>query len=143
MNKPVYYLCYKTTLNGFLFPDELPKDYYSPGLFILETDNNNNLSYHYDFKAMQQGREITLKLFRSESSTSGSNLYIVKTADYGIFGFTVEQINPKIKYLGKKQKLANHKPLYIAISIDQKKLEQVCHEHDFYFIGDVLREQKL
>nr|HMN23967.1 hypothetical protein [Ignavibacteriaceae bacterium] len=62
---------------------------------------------------------------------------------YGSFGFNLVFIKPDIVYKGKREQLLNHKPLGIAITADSEKLERVCHDFDFYFIGNTLNEKDL
>lgn len=58
MNSLVYYLSFYSELDGFLFPDELPANYYSPGLFLVEPTSNGNYPYNYLFDAMDNGKEF-------------------------------------------------------------------------------------
>ncbi|MEY8120359.1 hypothetical protein AB9F26_19220 [Falsihalocynthiibacter sp. BN13B15] len=98
MNPQILYLSFFPLGNGFLFPNELPKDYYAPGLFIAEQDPSGSLPYAYSFDAMDAGRRSTLKLFRQDEADPEANLYVVRTEHYGAFWFSLEPVNPEYRY---------------------------------------------
>lgn len=143
MNNIVYYLSFYSEQPGFLFPDELPKNYYSPGLFIIEPGSDGRFSSGYTFDAMDNGRRISLKMVRANEGDPNSTLYVVRTKHYGSFWFNLERINQRFRYIGNKQQLLNHNPLGVAMAADSVKLERVCHNFNFYFIGSTLRENDL
>ena len=143
MNRTVYYLSFHSQQGGFLFPDELPPNYYSPGLFLIEPEKNGDYPYAYTFDAMDNGTRVSLKLIRAAEDNPRSTLYVVKTKHYGSFWFNLELINPSFRYLGSRQQLANHNDFSIAMTTDSSKLERVCHKFKFYFIGSTLREADL
>jgi hypothetical protein len=143
MNNIVYYLSFYIEISGFLFPEELPKNYYAPGLFLIEMDNDRRFSYGYTFDAMDNGRRISLIMIRADEGDQDSKLYVVKTLHYGSFWFNLEKINPNLVYKGSKEQLLNHNEFRVAKSTDSGKLERVCHNFDFYFIGSTLREDDL
>lgn len=140
MNSLVYYLSFYGAPGDFLFPDELPTNYYSPGLFLVEPTSSGNYSYNYLFDAMDNGKRISLTLFRANENDQRSTLYVVKTKNYGSFWFNLEKINPNIRYIGRDPQLKNHENFSIVIPTDSDKLERVCKNFDFYFIGSTLRE---
>lgn len=142
MNNVVYYLCYFDEQRGVVFPDELPRNYYSPGLFLVEPQNRGEHYYNYSFDAMDNGKKISLMLIRVNDSNLSSNLYVVKTKNYGSFWFKLETINPRIRYVGKRNQLRSHQGFSVAMSTDSGKLERVCKEHNFYFIGRALRDSE-
>lgn len=142
MKNIVHYLCFYQDV-GFLFPDELPDNYYFPGLFLVETKGDGKLSYDYSFDAMESGRRISLTMVRANEGEINSTLYSVRTEHFGSFGFNLERINPKIRYGGQRSDLLNHRHFFAAVSIDQEKLERVCREFDFYFIGSTERNSEL
>jgi hypothetical protein len=143
MNNIVYYLSFHSEQAGFLFPDELPQNYYSPGLFLIETEEDNNYSYDYTFNAMDNGKRVSLNLVRADEGNQSSSLYVVRTKHYGSFWFNLEQINPRLRYIGSKHQLTNRNQLSVAMATDSDKLERVCHKFNFYFIGSTLREPDL
>lgn len=65
MNRTVYYLSFHSQQGGFLFPDELPPNYYSPGLFLIEPERNGDYPCAYTFHAMDNGTRVSLKLIRA------------------------------------------------------------------------------
>jgi hypothetical protein len=140
MNNIVYYLSFFSELNGFLFPDELPKNYYAPGLFLVEPEANGSYPYGYSFDAMDNGRRVSLKLIRVDENNSRSSLFVVKTRHYGSFWFNLEKINPSFRYKGSRSLLHNHNDFCVAMTTDHDKLERVCRNFNFYFIGSTLRE---
>lgn len=143
MRNNVYYLSFYNDPVGFLFPDELPNNYYSPGLFLLETENDGNYAYSYSFDAMDNGTRVEHKLFRANEGDSSSTLYVVRTKHYGSFWFNLEMINPHLRYSGKRTQLHNHRNFSVAMTTDSDKLERICHKYNFYFIGSTLREDDL
>lgn len=143
MNNVVYYLSFFSEGNGFVFPHELPKNYYSPGLFLVEPNQNNDFSYSYTFDAMDGGRRISLALSRANEDNPLSSLYMVKTEHYGTFWFNLESIKPEFRYIGSRVELNNHNSFFVVMTTDRQKLERVCNEFNFYFIGNTLLENDL
>lgn len=143
MSAVVYYLSFYSEQLGFLFPKELPKNYYSPGLFLVEPEGDGTFSYGYTFDAMDNGNRISLKLIRANEDNPSSTLYVVRTKHYGSFWFNLENINQNIRYIGENPKLANHNPMAVAMTTDPDKLERVCKNYNFYFIGSTLTENDL
>ena len=138
MKQEILYLSFFPPEAGLLFPDELPTDYYAPGLFIAQQVNDDSLAYAYSFDAMDAGRRVSLKLVRQYEADPQSSLYVVRTDHYGSFWFSLVPLNPEYVYRGRKQTMRNHNPLQIAVARDSTKLERVCKEFDFYFIGSTL-----
>lgn len=138
MNNIVYYLSFYGEQLGFLFPNELPDNYYSPGLFLVETDNAGAFAYEYMFDAMDNGNRISLKLIRADENDPYSTLYVVRTKHYGSFWFNLKDINKNLRYVGVNPKVLNHNSMAVAISADAEKLERVCEKFNFYFIGSTL-----
>lgn len=143
MNTLVYYLSFYGEQLGFLFPNELPKNYYSPGLFLVEPNDDGTFSYGYTFDAMDNGNRISLKLIRVNEGDPNSTLYVVRTNNYGSFWFNLETINPHIRYIGQNPNLASHNPMAVVMTTDSDKLERVCKNYNFYFIGSTLSEDDL
>lgn len=140
MSGIVYYLSFFAEGAGFLFPDELPANYYSPGLFLVLPSEDGTYAYSYSFDAMDNGQRVTLKLVRVEEDNPRSSLYAVKTKNYGSFWFNLREINPKIRYMGGRRQLRKHGAFSVAISTDDNKLERTCNDFNFYFIGSTLRD---
>lgn len=137
---PILYLCLFSPRNGFLFPTELPDQYYSPGVFLAEEDKNGLLPYSFSFDAMDAGRRVQLSLVRQDEADATSTLYAVRTSSYGDFYFSFFPINPRLRYVGENRKLIKHRNFRVAATRDAKKLERVCEAFDFYFIGSTLTE---
>ena len=89
------------------------------------------------------GADLADDLVRAEEGNAQSTLYVVKTKNYGSFGFDLRGINPRFRYIGGRQQLSNHRDFSIAFSTDTEKLERVCKSFNFYFIGSTLRERDL
>lgn len=143
MNNLVYYLSFYNHGGGFLFPDELPANYYSPGLFLIEPDRNGIYPYAFSFDAMDNGRRVSLNLVRADEGNPNSTLYVVRTKHYGSFWFNLERVVPSLVYLGNRPQLQNHNDFGIAVTTDAGKLERACHKFNFYFIGSTLRDENL
>ncbi|WP_243250043.1 hypothetical protein [Sulfitobacter pontiacus] len=141
MNAEVFYLSFFHPENSFLFPNELPDQYYSPGLFIAEAKRDGNLAYRYTFDAMDSGDRVRLELVRQDEGDISSSLYVVRTKKYGSFYFSFLDLNHRFRYRGKKRSLIDHGELKVALSRDNQKLERVCQNFDFYFIGSTLTEE--
>ncbi|MFY8352238.1 hypothetical protein AAEU29_16980 [Pseudoalteromonas sp. SSM20] len=143
MNSPVYYLSFYNEGGGFLFPDELPSNYYSPGLFLIESSHDGTYPYAFSFDAMDNGKRVSLKLVRADEGNPKSTLYVVRTEHYGSFWFNLEVVNPALPYLGSRPQLKQISGFSMAVTTDSSKLERACHNFDFYFIGSTLLENDL
>lgn len=142
MKNVIYYLSFFSEDDGFLFPDELPENYYCPGLFLLELDNNSMPFSNYTFDAMDDGNRSSLSLVRVNESDRESNLYVVRTKNYGPFWFNLLNISPNLRYNGGRSQLKDHNQFAVAITTDFYKLERACQEYNFYFIGTTLSENE-
>ncbi|APC87705.1 hypothetical protein V3H41_24600 [Vibrio parahaemolyticus] len=142
MIRQVCYLSYFTEQSGFIFPYELPQHYYAPGLFLIEQEHSGEHAYSYSFDAMDNGKRVTLQLIRVDEGNPYSTLYVVRTTHYGSFWFNVEKINPRLRYIGQNPKLTNHSDLSLVKTTDSDKLERICKNYDFFFIGSMLREDE-
>lgn len=140
MSDIVYYLSFLAERSGFLFPDELPVNYYSPGLFLVQPSEDGSYKYGYSFDAMDNGQRVSLNLIRVDEDNPRSFLYVVRTKSYGSFWFDLREINPQFRYIGHRQQLSNHRDFSVAISTDEYKLERACRDFNFYFIGSTLRD---
>lgn len=140
MSNSVYYLSFYIEGGGFLFPDELPPNYYSPGLFLIKPNQDGSYPYAFSFDAMDNGKRISLKLVRANEGDPNSRLYVVRTQHYGSFWFNLEAINPTLPYIGNRPQLKTASGFSMAITTDATKLERVCHNFDFYFIGNTFRQ---
>lgn len=130
MINKVLYLCINNSLPlGFVFPNELPPNYYSPGFFIIDFRSSET----YTFSALNKGKLSTYNLY-----TKG-NLGFVKT-EYGLVFFRISKVNSWYnKYVGNYQSLSNFKNLHILQCTEENKLELLCKNENFYFIGYSLK----
>lgn len=142
MNAKVLYLSFFPPEDGFLFPDELPDQYFAPGLFVAEAEQDGSLAYKYTFDAMDAGDRVEFELVRQDEADPTSNLYVVRTKQYGSFYFSLMDVNPQYQYRGKDKLLRGHGDLKIAVTRDSQKLERVCQNFDFYFIGSTQIEDR-
>ena len=140
MNNKIMYLSFFSPEEGLLFPDELPDQYFAPGLFVAEEEQDGSLAYRYSFDAMDAGRRVEFDLVRQDEADPTSNLYVVRTKQFGFFYFSLVGMNPWYRYRGKRKSLRDHGELRIAVTRDSQKLERVCQNFEFYFIGSTLSE---
>lgn len=141
MRDSVLYLCYKNIYNevGFVFPSELPENYYSPGFFVITKSyldvqsDKYDFFDEYDFLAMYEG-----KLLKTTLRKTNKNNFIVNVGKLGEFCFEAKFVSNWInRYIGSKRvKEIKGNSMYVLISKDNERLESVCREHDFYFVGE-------
>lgn len=129
------YLCFLPGNAGLVFAEELPDGYYSPGIFVIEEEDGGVLPSSFSFRAVQNGEEQAFTLIRSQFGGQNENLYVVETESFGGFRFLLESLGPEIGYQGRSSRLRRHRPLRICISLSAEKMEQVCQDSDFYFVG--------
>lgn len=129
----VFYLCRPPEdSNTFVFANELPDNYYSPGLFVVESDNSRGeLGPAFKFLARQYQQTLYLELKRAERWRT----YIVDAGQYGIFYFKAIALDRNIRYSGKNTSLFHNKPLYRLEPANMTLLERACVERNFYFVG--------
>lgn len=143
MSGLVYYLCFLGERSGFLFPDELPKNYYSPGLFLVTPEEDGTYAFSYTFDAMDNGVRISLNLVRADEANPRSTLYVVRTDSYGSFWFDLRVVNSQFRYIGNRSQISQYRDFSVAVSVDADKLERACKNFNFYFIGRTLRDRDL
>lgn len=129
----VHYLCRSSDNSEHLvFANELPDEYYSPGLFVVEAVNPRGLlGPTFKFLARQGMQVIGLELKRSERGRA----YIVNAGEIGIFYFKLVALNRKTRYFGNKVHLFHNMPLFRLEPANMVHLEKACLDRDFYFIG--------
>ena len=130
---------------GFMFPDELEINHYSPGFFIIEKRNtliNQEKEFcdEYTFLAVEDGKIEKLLLIADEEYNKHhqSNLFVVDTHKYGELRFEAIYVPSTInRYVGKRYDFENKKNnyFYILKCLDMERLESICNEHKFYFVG--------
>jgi hypothetical protein len=129
----VLYLCRShNDLYGLLFASELPSNYYSSGIFVIEANNwTGELASAYSFLAKQGQKTLNLTLKFSEVR----RVCIVDAGENGIFYFKAIALDRRIKYCGSKGSLFHGKQLYRLEPASMMQLEKACITSDFYFIG--------
>ena len=132
----VLYLCLNGDPEpGLVFPDELKEGFYSPGLFFIEEKDTGNLAFRYQFDAFETGRRISLSLEQFEEYPEGE-VFQVQTQRYGRILFRALRLEGAIsRYVGSRRYLQNHNPLRILEVADERRLEEICQEDDFFFVG--------
>lgn len=135
MMQQVWYLCLNNKFRkaGFVFPNELDDDYYSPGFFVIESHGHGNGFFDsYMFWAVDKGEFVKTILNYNNKG------FIVDAGKYGEFNFeAIFAPTPINRYVGVSDDVKEMKSkLYILKCSDIEKLEKVCRKYDFYFIGN-------
>ena len=130
---PVFYLCRSPNdPKQFLFANELPEHYYSPGLFIVEAVNKRRmLSPSFKFLARQGQQTLSLDLRRSEKGRA----YVANAGVNGIFYFKAVALDRTSRYTGRRESFFHDMPMYRLEPANMGQLERACVDRDFYFIG--------
>ncbi len=127
----VKYLCISNVKMGLVFPDELPEDYYSPGMFIIEEKEKGYFAAQYGFYAIHRSERLEFDLKRFQN-----NLFLVNVPEFGVFAFLANQVHWMYnKYVGRHHNMIEHNRLYYLQSLNENKMEKICQEEDFYFVG--------
>jgi len=129
----VFYLCHPPEDSDTLvFATELPENFYSPGIFVVEgATRGTRLGPTYKFLAREGQQTLYLELKQIEKGRT----YIVDAGHNGAFYFKAISLNRDIRYSGQHQSLFNYFPLYRIQPANMTQLERACIERDFYFIG--------
>ncbi|MDN2709087.1 hypothetical protein O0880_06570 [Janthinobacterium sp. SUN118] len=129
----VFYLCRSPDdPEQFVFADELPNDYYSPGLFVVEASTQAGVvDQIFKFRARQGEQVLELELKRSENGRA----YIVNAAKNGTFYFKLVAFKKSSRYVGLRSRVFQDMPLYRIEPANMGQLERACINRDFYFIG--------
>lgn len=132
MNNKVLYFCRSMLAkDGWVFPLE-EEECYFPGVFVIEGDAGK-LGDQYWFDAFDKQQLVTLELQRKERQ-----IFVVH-ASVGIFFFRARRTQKS--YVGKNSRLQqNHSSFWILEALPPDRLEAVCKQDDFYFIGAVETE---
>lgn len=129
----VFYLCRSPEdSKQFVFASELPENYYSPGLFVIEAaSRGGRLEQTFNFLARQGQNTMSLELRRSKNGRA----YIVDAAHNGKFYFKAVALDINSRYSGQRRWLFHDMPLYRLEPANMQQLESACIDRDFYFIG--------
>lgn len=129
----VFYLCgSQDDPRKLVFADELPEDYYAPGMFVVEAKSKGGaLSTNFQFAARQGQQLLALEL----NTTERGRTFKVDANSIGMFYFKLIALNRTVRYAGIRPRSFNNRPLYRVEPANMTLLERACTEHDFYFIG--------
>lgn len=131
----VFYLCWGK--EGLLvFPDELPDNYYSPGFWFVEEAEDGRLADHYSFLAAHADKYQKLTLLSGDAPSE----FFVDAGAFGKFAFHAAALDSDVRYGGRRQQVFKGTRLWELGPADRQEMErqeQVCLQHDFYFLGAV------
>lgn len=153
----VYYMIPSLRGDGYIFPEELEDkendiqyDFSASAVFAIKqpnqvseitedfTEDNEKLKKYPDILAPFNPAPIcTIKavnngvLFDYNMTSVSGNLYAVKTEQYGYFYF--ELIPDFSRYIGEEMEECR---LCLVKPLDIIRLEDVCREHRFFFVGE-------
>lgn len=129
----VHYLCHPPgdSLN-FVYATELPVNYYCPGTFCVEAEKaNGQLSESFKFPARIRERILITNLSKVNSRT-----YTVAVDELAArFFFKIVSLDKTSRYVGSEQDRFSNFRLLRVQPANTNRLEQVCRDHDFYFVG--------
>ncbi len=130
----VYYLCFSNYLQsrGLVFPYELEKDIYSPGIWIVNSSNKGKLEEEYIFEAIVNGDVRKYKMERVDNS-----VYKVDTENYGIYYFRLIRVIPssQYEYIGNSDNFSKRNKFYQVVPMNIEALEIACHDIGLFFVG--------
>lgn len=128
----VFYLCRTVeSRNEFVFPNELPENYYSPGLFVIQKKIDNEFSSKYSFAARQGEQLLDLDLVHGNDLRT----FKVEVQGIGIYVFKAVSLDREDKYVGNIKSAFLDAPLWRLEPANMLQLERACRMHDFYFVG--------
>lgn len=133
--KSIHYLCYsdKVETEGLIYPNELSKDTYAPGLWVIDVNNFETLPDIFEFDAVDNNELQTLKMTRVNRF-----VFQVDTYKHGKFYFRISNIFFRYnKYVGKSKLIDPNSRLYQVVSMDVQKLHKTSLEGGFFFVGRV------
>lgn len=138
--KRVLYLCLNNKFNnvGFVFPNELEENFYSPGFFIIQAEDKlvrmpRKFHNEYLFLAVEKG-----KIFKNTLKFIENNKFKVNTEKYGDILFEAIYVPSTInRYIGSRHNLISEgfNNMYALKCTNTELLERICKENDFYFVG--------
>lgn len=135
--KEVLYLCFVNSKekNGFVFPNEIDdKNYYSPGIFIIEGKSYYKLDNKYNFRAFQNK---DIKSYPLEKMRK--NIYRVRIENKIDLYFKAKFISTFYNnYFGNQSnRFDKNNFFYELIPIQPNQLEDLCKTKNFFFVGAV------
>lgn len=133
--KTVYYLSYSDIpgKDGLIFPNELQSGTYSPGIWVIDLEEFERISDTFIFDAVDNNENQSLKITRVNRS-----VFQVDTSKYGKFYFRIMRLFFRYeKYVGNSKLIKSDNILYQLVSMDIQKLERICLQNGFFFVGSV------
>lgn len=132
----IYYLSYSNTDDGLVFPSELGEGVYSPGMWVLQSENINRTNNLYRFDAVDQNELIKLNLSKVQN-----NYFQVETNKYGKINFRLHEIYSRYQnYIGNSNLINPHLKFFQLVPTDIPKLSFLCLEKGFFLVGKVDEE---
>jgi hypothetical protein len=138
--KSVFYLCLNNNLYnvGFVFPEELEENFYSPGFLVIESldkliNKAEKFYNEYMLLAVEEGKIIKTILKQKEN-----NIFVVNLEKFGDIFFEAIRVPSSInKYVGNRNIFENKRNnnFYSLKCTDIQMLEYICQKYDFYFVG--------
>jgi hypothetical protein len=127
----VCYLCPSPDRPGVVFPRELPKGSYLPGVFAFPSNGDSDLPDTLQFWAVRSGEETLLKAVRAD--VNGVPTYLVDADDAGRFFFA--PLRWEERYIGRSSTLSDRNRLWLLEPLSPGQLEETCHGYGLFFIG--------
>jgi hypothetical protein len=132
----VWYLSYSDSpkKEGLIFPNELLKNTYSPGIWAIDLDRYQRYIREdiYSFDAVDKEEIVNTKLIKI-------NPHVFQVdSRHGKFFFRIIQLHYRYnKYIGNSNLINKENVLYQVVSMDIPKLNKLCLEEKFFFVGRI------
>jgi hypothetical protein len=127
-------MCYNNDpiRGGLVFPSELERDYYAPGVFVIPKIKYNNFNGSYRFTAFDDNEVIELELIRTNKSYE----YIVTDKKNRTYRFRIIYWSRyNYTYVGSQIQFPENTLFFFLIPLDHELLNEVCSPQGFYFLG--------
>lgn len=129
----VLYLSYSNQQDGLIFPNELEKGIYSPGMWIIQATSINECSSEFFFNAVENNEIVKLTIRRISNSN-----YQVDTLKYGKINLRLVEIYWRYQnYVGNSQLINRNLKFFQLVPIDIPKITRLCLEEKFFLIGKI------
>lgn len=127
----VLYLSYSERGDGLVFPNELEKDIYSLGIWVVKT--SSDLPTKINFDAVYNNELITLK-----AEIINKNIYKIDTKSLGVILCRAVKVHYRHnKYVGRSKEIQETDTLYQLVPMNISLLEKLCLEDKFYLVGKI------
>jgi hypothetical protein len=138
MCQEVLYLCWSEKSKGLVFAIELPKDYYTNGMFVIQgAPGAGKPASNYSFKAAIRSN-FASTLISLDLRVEGKKAF-VDHETHGKYTFDIKPLNGK--YVGKSKIISSsHEPLFVLTfdKVSCKLAEETCvisPGNGFFFCG--------